>query len=292
MNWPSQLVRDVASQKAVLFIGAGISMNSVGQDGVTRPKSWIQFLTSAADSIAVNKKKEKAEVLKLIKKNDLLTACELIRKLVGVDDFKELVKREFQAPGYVPANIHDHLWKLDLRITITPNFDNIYDTLVAQRGNGTVTVKRFCDSDVADALRRRERVVIKSHGSVTHPDELIFTRVDYAKARNAHRPFYELLDALLRTHTFIFVGCGLEDPDIRLLLEDYRFRHQFAPQHYFVIPSGQFSETLKSVFEESLKIKLLEYKYTADHSNLTLALESLVKEVEVVRVDMGKQLSW
>jgi hypothetical protein len=141
-------------------------------------------------------------------------------------------------------------------------------------------------------LRRKERVLIKSHGSVTHPDELIFTRIDYAKARNKHPQFYELLDALLRTYTFIFVGCGLEDPDIRLLLEDYCFRHQYAPQHYFVIPSKRFSPAVKSVFEDSLKVKLLEYKQTADHANLVVALDALVKAVEAKRIQMGKELSW
>ena len=290
--WPEPLIRDIASQRAVLFFGAGVSMNSLGQDGITKPNSWVSFLTNANQSISGISAPLKKEIRALIRKNDLLTACEVIRRAIGRDDFVELVKKEFQTPGYQAAKIHESLWKLDVRITITPNFDNIYDSLVASRGNGTVTIKRYFDNDVADAIRRKERVVIKSHGSVSDPDKLIFTRVDYARARSENSRFYELLDALLRTHTFFFVGCGLEDPDIRLLLEDYCFRHPFSPQHYFVIPSKQFSPQVKTVFEESLRLKLLEYKSTPDHANLTTELEQLVQKVEGARIEMGKQLTW
>lgn len=290
--WPDALVRDIASQRAVLFFGAGVSMNSLGQDGHTKPKSWVSFLTSAIQSRTEISAPLQREIKALIVKNDLLTACEVIRRAIGRDEFVALVKQEFQTPGYQAADIHDLLWKLDIRITITPNFDNIYDSLVASRGNGTVTIKKYFDNDVADAIRRKERVVIKSHGSVSDPDKLIFTRVDYARARSENNRFYELLDALLRTHTFLFVGCGLEDPDIRLLLEDYCFRHPFSPQHYFVLPSKRFSAQVKTVFEESLRIKLLEYKLTPDHGNLTIELGKLVQSVESARIEMGKQLTW
>ncbi len=290
--WPDALIRDIASQRAVLFFGAGVSMNSVALDGHTRPKSWVSFLTEATKAIPGLSRSLKKEISGLIRKNDLLTACEVIRRAVGRDGFVELVKREFQSPGYQAAKIHELLWKLDVRITMTPNFDVIYDTVVSAKGSGTVSVKKYFDADVADALRRKERVVIKSHGSVIDPDKLIFTRVDYAKARSEHGEFYELLDALLRTHTFLFIGCGLEDPDIRLLLEDYCFRHPYAPQHYFVIPSKRFSSAVKAVFEDSLRVKLLEYKYTDDHANLTVELAKLVAAVEASRITMGASLSW
>lgn len=292
MNWPNQLINDVACRRAVLFFGAGISMNSVATDGTTRPKGWVQFLQDATTRIPEAKKALRSEVKTLINKNDLLTACELVRRSIGRDDFVQLVKQEFQVPGFTPAPIHDLLWKLDLRITVTPNFDNIYDSVIVQKGCGTVSIKNYSDVDIADGLRRHERVLIKNHGSVTTPDEIIFTRIDYAKARNKHRHFYELIDSLLRTYTFIFIGCGLDDPDIRMLLEDYCFRHEFAQKHYFVIPDRRVSMELKGIYEESLKIKFVEYKYTSDHNNLTVGLQNLVSAVELKRIEIGKEQGW
>ena len=290
MDWPKNLIKDIARRRAVLFFGSGISQNCFAIDKHTRPKSWIVFLQEALKG--VQDKKVNREVKKLIRQNDLLTACEVIKREIGRANFIELVKSEFQAPGYVAAPIHDHLWKLDLKITITPNFDNIYETYVAPKSNGTFTTKIYNDNDIADSLRRDERVLIKSHGTITKPNDLIFTRVDYAKARNENGEFYELLDSLLRTHTFLFVGCGIDDPDIRLLLENYCFRHRYAQNHYFAIANNRLSIQTKEVLEETLKIEFIEYKYTADHINLTNGIADLVKEVELKRDEIGKSQNW
>ena len=290
MIWTDKLIEDIARRRAVLFFGAGASMSSVGKNGTTRPKSWVQFLTGALDRL---ESKDKKITKDLIKQNDLLTACEVIRRVLG-DDFIELVKNEFQTPGYGHTKIHELLWQLDLRITITPNFDNIYDSYVSSASQSTVTIKNYTHDDVADAIRRNAPVLIKSHGSVTEPNNLIFTRVDYAKARSSHRDFYELLDSLLRTHTFIFIGCGLDDPDIRLLLEDYCFRHKHAQKHYFVLPSKRYSPLVKQVYEDSLKLKILEYKYseTTKHANLLEELELLVKGVNQKRIEISTSQQW
>ncbi|MCL8034387.1 SIR2 family protein, partial [Pseudomonas aeruginosa] len=66
-----------------------------------------------------------------------------------------------------------------------------------------------------------EPLIIKIHGSVDSTDKLIFTRKDYSEARTKYRNFYQIIEALSLTHTFIFIGCGTNDPDIRLLLEDF-----------------------------------------------------------------------
>lgn len=292
MKWPDKLVLDIARRRSVLFFGAGISMNSVGANGTTRPKDWFTFLKSALPRLGRKNSKLRLDVSSLIDKNDLLTACEVIRRAIGKDDFEELIKSEFQTPGYRPADIHRAMWKLDTRITITPNFDNIYDSVVTELGDGTASIKTYYETDIAASLRRLERVLIKSHGSVSNPNQIIFSRTDYAQARNKYRDFYELLDSLLRTHTFLFIGCGVEDPDIRTLLEDYCYRHEFAPKHFFTISSDRLSKPVKNVLEDSLKLQFVEYEATKDHINLTKGLEELVELVQQKRDEIGPLQTW
>lgn len=43
MNWPDKLVEIIARRQCVLFLGAGLSMNSVDADG-NHPKGWKDFL--------------------------------------------------------------------------------------------------------------------------------------------------------------------------------------------------------------------------------------------------------
>lgn len=237
-------------------------------------------------------KKFRQDIKALINRTDFLTAAEVIRSAMKPDRFKDLVKKTFQEPDFQPAEIHTHLYNLDLRIAITPNFDNIYEMAAGKRGNGAITVKNYYEDDIAEALRRNETLLIKSHGSVSSAAKLIFTRTDYAKARNQHSQFYELIDALLRTHTFVFVGCGMDDPDIRALLENYCYRHPSAQSHYFITASKNYTKEIKNVLSESLKINILEYQYTKDHLNLTKSLEDLTKKLELVREEIGAKQIW
>lgn len=267
-------------------------MNAVGKDGKTRTPSWPGFLSTATKSVGASTKKIVRDIKALIAKADFLTAAEVIRNEVGADKFKDLIKGSFHSPDFQPARIHDLLFLLDLRIAITPNFDAIYETAVFKHGAGAVTIKKFNDGDIADSLRRHERVLIKSHGSVSSPSQLIFTRSDYASARNRHSDFYELIDALLRTHTFMFVGCGLDDPDIRALLENYRYRHPSGQSHYFVAARNSQAKQIKQVLEDSLKVNIVEYDYSDDHRHLTLGLEQLVNWVDEERVEIGRMQTW
>ena len=293
VNWPKELIHGIACRRCVLFFGAGVSMNSLGADGITRPQSWPVFLTNATKKLAAsNQKKIVREINKLIAKSDLLTAAEVIKNEMGREAFVNLMKDAFHVPDFQSAPIHDLLFGLDLRISISPNFDNIYEAAVGKRGAAAITVKKYFDDDIADSLRRHERVLIKSHGSISNANKLIFTRTDYAKARNEHSQFYELLDALLRTHTFVFIGCGIDDPDIRSLLENYRYRHPYGQSHYFVTAAQNFCLQIKSVLSESLKINIIEYTATKDHGHLTSGLKDLLDAVNLERIHIAKSQSW
>ena len=292
ISWPDDLVHSIGCRRCVVFFGAGVSMNSVGKDGKTRTPTWGDFLKTAAKSLGSPKKAVVKEVVKLIDTRDYLTAAEVIRNEIGKDQFTNILKTCFHAPDFQPAAIHDLLFKLDLRICITPNVDNIYETAVGKHGAGAVTVKSYDDDDIADALRRHERVLIKSHGSISKPSRVIFTRSDYAEARNEHADFYELINALIRTHTMLFIGCGLDDPDIRSLLEDYRYRHPHGQCHYFVTQESSVSKQVRHVLEDSMKIKLVEYPQSPHHTNLTIFLDTLVKQVEAKRNQLAGSQTW
>lgn len=289
--WPKELVHSIACRRCVLFFGAGVSMNSSGNDGV-RPPSWAGFLSEAASLVGVPGKRVVKEINALIKAGDFLTAAEVIRNEIKQESFTNLVKARFHTPDFKAAPIHKTLFNLDLRIAITPNFDSIYETAAGERGAGAITTKTYHDDDIADCLRRHERVLIKSHGTISSPNKLIFTRTDYAKARNSNSQFYELLDALLRAHTFIFVGCGVSDPDIRSLLENYRYRHPYGQSHFFVTASKSICSEVKAVLSESLKINFIEYATTKDHINLSKELEVLKVLVELERIELSKNQAW
>ncbi|EEY5898229.1 SIR2 family protein, partial [Escherichia coli] len=206
-------------------------MNSVGK-GNSRPPSWKQFLEGCLPELSSG---SSLQIKRLIKNEDYLTACELIKAKLPKGRFDEIAKNAFLNPHYAKADIHEFLFKLDCRIVVTPNFDKIYETYVSKETEGTVSVKNYFDSDIASAIKDSGRVILKIHGTIDNTSNLIFSRSDYAKARSEYRDFYEILNALGLTHTFLFIGCGANDPDIRLLLEDAFFKHNAVKPHYMVM---------------------------------------------------------
>jgi hypothetical protein len=136
------------------------------------------------------------------------------------------------------------------------------------------------------------QIVLKMHGSIDAPNETIFSRDDYAKARTDYRDFYSVLDALTITNTFLFIGCGLNDPDIRILLEDYRYRFKYSRNHYFTIPKKANPEFVNDVLGDSLNLTFLKYDSTSNHIELTNSLTQLVSAVDLKRSEIAQQQSW
>lgn len=286
INWPNDLISDIARRKSVLVIGAGVSKNSTNQDGL-RPKDWKEFLLNASESLV-----GKTEINRQIKSGDFLTACELIKKELGRDDFNTLIKDEFLNPRFTPADIHQHIYNLDSRIVITPNFDKIYDTYANTTSQGSIIIKKFTDEDIVDCIRRPEPLIIKIHGTVDNTDNLIFTRKDYSAARTKYRNFYSIIEALSLTHTFIFIGCGTNDPDIRLLLEDFTFKFPLSKKHHIIMPKNALNIKVKEIVKETMSLNILEYDSSNYHQLLANSLAALVTLVETKRQDIANTQSW
>ncbi len=286
INWPESLIEDIARRKCVLVLGSGVSKNSTNAAG-ERPKDWNEFLKRASETI-----NGRTEIRRQIKSGDYLTACELIKKELGRDDYNTLVRTEFLTPAFQPAKIHEHIFNLDSRIVITPNFDKIYDTYANTASHGNFIVKRYTELDIADSIRRPEPLIIKIHGSVESPDELIFTRKDYSEARTKYRDFYNLIYALSITHTFVFIGCGTNDPDIRLILEDYSFRFARNKKHYMVMSKNAVHAKVREIISETMSLNSLLYDPKDNHRLLTESLEKLVSAVELKRDDLANTRKW
>jgi hypothetical protein len=121
---------------------------------------------------------------------------------------------------------------------------------------------------------------------------LIFTRKDYAEARTKHVLFYEILKSLVLTHTFLFIGCGIDDPDIRSLFEDVQFAHERMPVHYMTTPSGEVNDDVLNVAAETMKVKFISYSPDNGHQELTESLADLVGLVDSGRDGLSRDRKW
>lgn len=286
MDWPDILVEELARRRVLLFLGSGVSKNSVGAKG-QRPPLWKEFLEHGA---AKCKKASAILVRRHIAEGDLLTACELLKDALGAT-WHELINHHFVTPQYVPAEVHNKIFLLDARIVVTQNFDRIYDIHAGAKSQGTIYVKSYDENDTADFIRRRRRVVLKAHGSIDAPGQMVFTRGDYARARYSHAGFYSLLDGLMLTHTCLFLGCGTSDPDIAMMLERAVHLHPSAVPH-FIVMGGKPNSDLERAYKRTLNLEVLSYDAANNHAALLPALDDLVQLVEAERTRIAVSRDW
>jgi hypothetical protein len=284
--WPQELVSDMARRRCVVFLGAGISRSCQNSQGQS-PKTWEEFLRSAIQTIHPNQ-----HIRALIKKEDYLTACEIIKKTLGRDSFNSLVIQEFLNPRFPHAPIHEAVFDLDSRIVATPNFDKIYETFANHKASGSIRIKHHYDADIAEAIRRTDRLILKIHGTIDFPDKMIFTRQEYAEARAKYQNFYSILESLALTHTFLFLGCGVNDPDLRLLLEDNFFKHASTRPHIFVLPKYSLHKDVIEVIQKSMNLGVLTYRSSDNNAELLTSVRDLVAQVEQERELLRSNSNW
>lgn len=284
LEWPSSLVEAIARRRAVILIGSGVSANAISDNG-KRPPTWGAFLTSAYKALG----RKTPHITEALKRYNYLEACDYLKGEHGVK-WSEMIRESFVLPQYRPSDIHKAIFDLDCRIVASLNFDKIYETYAITASENTVIIKNYYDSDIRQTVAGVDRYIIKPHGTVDTMSRMIFTLDDYAKARVEHAPFYEMMTALLHTHTFLGVGCGLSDPDMKLIFEDYRYRYSESP-HFMTLPSP-ISSAEHALIQKTRGINVLNYSPKDYHKELTLALIDLGKQVSLKRDEIADFRNW
>lgn len=287
IEWPQHLIDEIARRRVLVFLGSGVSRQSIGING-KHPPLWVEFLKNGA--LLCTDVKARAEINRQIKAGDLLTACEILKEELGAA-WNGLISQEFVDPHYVSADIHEQIFKLDARLVITQNFDKIYDAYATANSQGTVVLKTYTELDTAEFIRRRQRLILKAHGTIDQPGDMVFTRGDYARARHKHSSFYSLLDGLVLTHTCLFIGCGTSDPDIALMLERAVQLHPSTFPHYLVM-GGSLSISLRKAYRRTLNLEALAYSAANNHEALVPSIAALQQRVEARRLELASSLDW
>lgn len=292
IEWPNDLVDVIARRKCVLFLGSGISANSCNNNG-KHPATWESFLRDILVKRSAKLCGRKNVIERLLSEKDYLTACEIIVDIIGENDFGELAADEFRRPGYKASNIHREIYGLDSRLVVTPNIDKIYEQYAMNESNSTVVAKSYYEDDIAKYLRTNDYLLIRAHGYVDDASKIIFTHKQYSLARYKYAAFYKMLDALSLTHTFVFLGCGINDPDIQLTLENQNFLYPGCKPHYFVTAQDTYEPEMADVLFRNRNLALLTYENKdGTHTNLLVALQQLKQRVEDMRMAIMDNQSW
>lgn len=232
-------------------------MGSVAEDGVGHPPDWERFLRNAAELI--QNETDKKHALALINKCQFLDAAEVITDRGNAADFTDYLRRTFVQPRFGPSELHKIILEIDPKIVITTNYDEIYDHY-CQSGHAEsgYNICKYYDRFAVENIRSRIRLIIKAHGCVSDATKIVLSRSSYYTAKRDYPGFYQVLDALFLTHTLLFIGASLTDPDIQLVLENANLSTPSAHPHYALVEKTRY-ESIKSAIKKTHNVELIEY---------------------------------
>ncbi|MDC0669803.1 SIR2 family protein [Nannocystis radixulma] len=238
-----ELVKSLKSRDVVGIVGSGLSC-AAGLPG------WIELIRAICDEAWDTHPNERKDIAWAwqICEGQPLQAANLLKQDVLAGDFAGAVARQLlqrrrfevlpellaqaveertaarpwrvtEGPRAVepwPTASHRMFMQLGLRAVVTTNYDNLLEAAA-----GDVKVYSWSSSDVADLLAARKPLVLKIHGDLDHPNDIIAARADYV-GEFRHSATRRAVASLLQSNRLLWIGYGHNDPDLDLVLDDMR----------------------------------------------------------------------
>jgi hypothetical protein len=213
---PTELLEAITSGRCIVFVGAGLSRGA----GLPGWSDLINKLKDKAVDRNVLNITDIQELDKIINQGDLLTAAQVLQDKLGRRYFCGFMRRVFLKPGITPTDVHKQLKTIPFRAAVTTNFDNLLEQLYKDDSPnfGALTHKNV--AELARAKRSADFFLFHLHGLASRCDSIVLSENDYRLLIHREPVYRDFVKFVLSTHTILFLGFSLNDPDIKYLLDE------------------------------------------------------------------------
>jgi hypothetical protein len=277
---PDDLVKSVKEGKCAVFVGAGLSMHA----GYPSWQKLLQMLVKKCLLLQEITKAKAQEIERLLKDPDkYLMVAEELREDMGEEQFTEKLVQVFEESKAVVTDVHKQLPKIPFCLAMSTNYDMLLEDTYAKAFDSVP--KSYTNDrarDFADSLWSGKFFILKAHGDIHHSSSLVLTERDYRQKIYAAAGYRALMSAIFTTKTVLFLGVGLNDPELKLFLS---YLHDAfygrGPMHYALVPQDDFSDTVTSRWRKDYRVECLRYTATAGHPEVKTFLAALVRATAV-----------
>ena len=201
----SELAEACTLDQLVPFIGAGISAAA----GVP---SWQVLL----DELFIHAQVGNEADLRAFRELDVRDQASLIRQSIGnEDDYHRAISSRIGRARHSLS--HGLLASLGTTENVTTNYDELFE-LACDGPDSELAVLPYEPVE----RDRNHRWLLKLHGSLSQPADMVFTRDDYLGLSSRAGALFGLVQAMLLTRHMFFVGYSLSDESFHKVLHEVR----------------------------------------------------------------------
>lgn len=274
-------------EKFAFFVGAGLSQPLF--------PSWGSFLGELLSAAKASGYEAGEEVQSYIKNGEYyLDIAEACVSAMGNARYRDVLERVFDkefASDEVPE-AYRLLIELSPNVIVTTNYDRIPE--VAGAGAYRIGTNKTA-AESARAIADGRRLVFKMHGDIQDHSSIILKSDDYQSIMIEGGATRNLLNSLLSTRHFIFLGFSLSDPHIGLILDNLKIVNSGIPVSHYVF-LNELSSFKTQAFERRYGVQVIAYTpQDARHPEVVELLRALKHTIddEAVKVEVprGKSFS-
>jgi hypothetical protein len=202
---PDALVESVANRSAILFLGAGASL----QAGMPSAAAFIQAMIDRIQAIDPKYRLGFSGTAFNAVASDF-------ESVLGPERLHELAQQLVNPESLgAPTEAH-HIASRLFDVVLTTNYDLLVERALEGRTVDVVAGEGDLSADPSAVH------LVKLHGSISEPQGMVLTESDLADFERSRPRLWASVQALLRAHPILIVGSSLRDPSIIRLFESCR----------------------------------------------------------------------
>lgn len=195
-NYINIIQNAITSNKLILFVGSGVSINS----GIPSWKDLIQELSK--DLCIKNKNTYTFE--------EMIKIPQLYFNKFGKGSYNNKIKSILQIDKAKPNIINDLLFDLNPQYIITTNYDSLIEDSAKKQKEFFSLVKQ--DKDFPKT--NNNKMIIKMHGDIPLGN-FVLKEDDYKNYSKNFILTETYIKGLFSTHVILFVGYSISDPNVK-----------------------------------------------------------------------------
>lgn len=243
-----RIIEASQTESLTFFVGAGISKLS------NAPK-WSELIDAFCDNLGRAKKSDYSN-------EEYLSIPQMYYYSINQDEgrYYDFINNCFGNKKLIPNTIHKMLLDLNPYAFITTNFDDLLETAASENCQSFKVVA--CDDEISGI--NGNRFILKLHGDLNHRN-IVLKEEDYLNYSEKFKLVETLLKSIFATNTVVFIGYGLNDYNIKLILNWTKtlLKEKFNKPVFIYTDDAELSKD-ELRYHESKGLRVIDYRHCVE----------------------------